>query len=263
MSPMLNLPSFSAIHKGSHGRIAIVGGSEHYTGAPFFSGISSLRTGADLVSILTHPNALIPIKCYGPDLMVSDYNDVEKFKSVMDKAHSVVLGPGLAKYEKTSEIFDQIKLKADIPVVIDADGLAFYKPGMFKKVILTPNAKEYKNLNPRNLSGMELAKQLQAVILLKGDNDRIISYDTIKVVDEKTTPRRCGGQGDILAGILATFAAWNPDDLENAAVHASKLLRRSALLCYTNSQGRSMISSEIPNFIGQAFNSLFPNDGKS
>ena len=257
---MLHLPSFKSIHKGSHGRITIIGGSEHYTGAPFFSGMSALRTGCDLVSVLTHNKALIPIKCYSPDLMVSDYSDVEHFRRIVDKSHSIVIGPGLSRNPNCSIIIDQIKVRDEIPVIIDADGLFFYKAGMFKNVILTPNANEFRQLNPDNLPEIKLAEQLNATILLKGDSDKIITSTGVSVVDIKTTPRRCGGQGDVLTGILATLAAWNPSNLPLAAIHASRLLRTSAHLCFENSDGRSMISSEIPSYIGKAFDQLYPND---
>ncbi|CAF4855862.1 unnamed protein product, partial [Rotaria magnacalcarata] len=49
-------------HKGEAGRIGVVGGSEEYTGAPIFAGMTALRTGADIVHIFCAKNAAIPIK---------------------------------------------------------------------------------------------------------------------------------------------------------------------------------------------------------
>ena len=39
-------------HKGSSGRIGILGGSIEYTGAPFYSAMASLRLGADVRSLI-------------------------------------------------------------------------------------------------------------------------------------------------------------------------------------------------------------------
>jgi len=36
------------------GRVAVIGGSEDYTGAPYFSAIASARLGADMVGNLQH-----------------------------------------------------------------------------------------------------------------------------------------------------------------------------------------------------------------
>ena len=57
-------PLTSTSHKGSHGRIAIFGGSEKYTGAPYYAAQSALNTGVDLVTIFCAKEASIPIKCY-------------------------------------------------------------------------------------------------------------------------------------------------------------------------------------------------------
>lgn len=35
--------------KGQLGRVAVIGGSEDYTGAPYFSAMASARLGADMV----------------------------------------------------------------------------------------------------------------------------------------------------------------------------------------------------------------------
>lgn len=58
------------LHKGQSGRIGIVGGSKEYSGAPYFSAISSLRVGADLSYIFTTKEAAPVIKSYTPELIV-------------------------------------------------------------------------------------------------------------------------------------------------------------------------------------------------
>ena len=67
----MRIPSFQAIHKGSHGRVVAIGGSPYYAGAPYFAAMAALRTGCDLVTVLTHPDAVIPIKTYSPDIITS------------------------------------------------------------------------------------------------------------------------------------------------------------------------------------------------
>jgi ATP-dependent NAD(P)H-hydrate dehydratase len=57
------IPTLSqSLHKGSCGRIGILGGSVEYSGSPFFAGIAALRTGADLCYILCHKEAAPIIK---------------------------------------------------------------------------------------------------------------------------------------------------------------------------------------------------------
>jgi ATP-dependent NAD(P)H-hydrate dehydratase len=38
---------------------------------------------------------------------------------------------------------------------------------------------------------------------------KLRKYSTLYVCDEMGSPRRCGGQGDVLAGTIATFLAWS------------------------------------------------------
>jgi NAD(P)H-hydrate repair Nnr-like enzyme with NAD(P)H-hydrate dehydratase domain len=40
--------------QGQMGRVAVIGGSEDYTGAPYFSAMASARLGADMVGKLQH-----------------------------------------------------------------------------------------------------------------------------------------------------------------------------------------------------------------
>ncbi len=58
------------LHKGLCGRIGIVGGSSEYTGAPFFSAMSALLTGADLSHVFSTKDAAQIIKSYSPELIV-------------------------------------------------------------------------------------------------------------------------------------------------------------------------------------------------
>ncbi|EJD36886.1 Ribokinase-like protein [Auricularia subglabra TFB-10046 SS5] len=63
-------PLTGAMHKGQAGRVAVVGGAEEYSGAPFFAASSALCVGADLSHVLCSPVAVGSIKAYSPDLIV-------------------------------------------------------------------------------------------------------------------------------------------------------------------------------------------------
>ncbi|VEU19721.1 DEKNAAC100747 [Brettanomyces naardenensis] len=64
------LPQF---YKGQCGRIAIIGGCEDYTGAPFFSAHAAATLGCDLTHVVCEISAAPVIKGYSPDLMVHPY----------------------------------------------------------------------------------------------------------------------------------------------------------------------------------------------
>jgi ATP-dependent NAD(P)H-hydrate dehydratase len=75
ISSRLIPPLISTAYKGQMGRIAIVGGSPDYTGAPYYAGQSALKFGADLSFIFCAKQACNPIKSYSPELMVTSFYD--------------------------------------------------------------------------------------------------------------------------------------------------------------------------------------------
>lgn len=109
-----------------------------------------------------------------------------------------------------------------------------------------------------------------AIVLEKAMNDRI--YDTEQMTKIECpiggSNRRCGGQGDLLAGALATFFHWSlnfsPKDnagksIENnensaavACYAASVLIKHCNKLAYKK-HGRSMTAQDMIELIHVAF----------
>ena len=82
------LPLSSSSHKGSSGRIAVLGGSAVYTGAPYYAAMASLQTGADLAYIFTAQEAVTAIKCYSPELMVAPVYSATEFSNLVQHTHT-------------------------------------------------------------------------------------------------------------------------------------------------------------------------------
>lgn len=66
-------PLNPSYYKGQAGKIAVIGGCEDYTGAPFFSCHLAALVGADLSHVICEKQAAPVIKSYSPDLMVHPY----------------------------------------------------------------------------------------------------------------------------------------------------------------------------------------------
>lgn len=58
------------LYKGAAGRIAIVGGSREYTGAPYYAAMAALRGGAELATVYCHADAAPAIKAYSPGTLL-------------------------------------------------------------------------------------------------------------------------------------------------------------------------------------------------
>lgn len=249
-----------------------LGGSEEYTGAPYFSGISALRLGADLVHVFCHSKAATVIKSYSPDLIVHPLldkeNAVAEIAPWLNRLHCLVIGPGLGRDKNTlntvTELIQTCKA-LNMPLVIDADGLFLItqNPKIIeehKNVILTPNVMEYRNLFAENGN---LYDQSDIVVLEKGANDKVHIKKTRDVIElpEGGSNRRCGGQGDILSGCLATFYSWalegnvpNPGPVSCAA--AGLLTKKCNELAFEK-HGRSMLASDMIHEIHNVFEQVF------
>ncbi len=241
-------PMLEKFHKGQLGRVAVIGGSADYTGAPYFSAMASARLGCDMSYVFCEPSAAPTIKSYSPNLMVSpilrstasisqamkdkDVSGEELAKPILDmlpRLHVLVIGPGLGR-----DIVTQKQVKAviaaarksdpPVPMVLDADALWLVQtdPDLVrghKECILTPNVVEFgrlaKSVGLDHSSGdpskacQELSKILGGVcIIQKGVVDYISQGVDTTISDFEGGLKRAGGQGDTLTGSLGTFLAW-------------------------------------------------------
>jgi ATP-dependent NAD(P)H-hydrate dehydratase len=169
-------PMLEKFHKGQLGRVAVIGGSADYTGAPYFSAMASARLGCDLSYVFCEPSAAQTIKSYSPNLMVSPIlrsmaslsqaqrdgghiSGEELAKPILDmlpRLHVLVIGPGLGRDTVTQKQVKAVISAAKnhsppIPMVLDADALWLVQtePDLIKghkECILTPNVVEFGRL---------------------------------------------------------------------------------------------------------------------
>lgn len=67
---------------------------------------------------------------------------------------------------------------------------------------------ETKDVDPSSLAEKLATKLGGVTILQKGEEDRITNGEEILINKEEGSVRRCGGQGDVLSGLVGTFLAW-------------------------------------------------------
>ncbi|KAM3323716.1 ATP-dependent (S)-NAD(P)H-hydrate dehydratase isoform X1 [Capsicum chacoense] len=287
----------SSKHKGQAGKIAVVGGCREYTGAPYFSAISALKIGADLSHVFCTKDAAPVIKSYSPELIVHPI--LEESYSIRDEDRSSISAKVIAEVEKWMERFDCLVVgpglgrdpflldcvsnimkharECNVPMVIDGDGLYLVTNCLdlvsgYPLAVLTPNLNEYKRLVQKVLNSevndengtdqlLSLAKGIGGVtILRKGKSDFVSDGKTACAVSVYGSPRRCGGQGDILSGSVAVFLSWarqcadkgevsmNPTIL--GCVAGSALLRKAASMAFDNKK-RSTLTGDIIECLGR------------
>lgn len=282
------------LHKGQCGRIGVFGGCIMYTGAPYFSAITALKTGADLVHVFCEKDAGQVIKSYSPELIVHPVLDtecvLEEIDSWLPRFHCVVIGPGLGRNQsmlgRISIVIDKCKVN-NIPLVIDADGLWHLtnNPNVikgYKKAVLTPNAMEFSRLvhsvlkkgavpptvHPDPAMVLEVSQALGGVTIVhKGSKDIISNGKHTENVTEDGCPRRCGGQGDLLSGSLAVFLFWatrnsecpDPGPGVIAGWAAARLARACAAQAFAQ-HGRATTTSDLIDQLESAFSRLYESE---
>ncbi|KAI2635497.1 H-hydrate dehydratase [Xylaria nigripes] len=253
-------PMLEHFHKGQLGRVAVIGGSEDYSGAPYFSAMASARLGCDMSHVICTPGAAAVIKTYSPNLMIHplmhqssphDHLDPEvvagRIIDMLPRLHVLVVGPGLGRDPLMQETCARVLAAArrrGMPVVLDADALSLVtkSPELvlgWREVVLTPNVVEFARLWKGVFSDYKLqtddigdkpervealAKALSGVtIVQKGERDLISNGEVTLVVDTRGGLKRSGGQGDTLTGSIATFLAWRKAYMDKLWDHGGHL----------------------------------------
>lgn len=157
-------------HKGSSGRLAVIGGSDDYSGAPFLAAMSALRIGSDVVTVFCPPSAACAIKSYSPDVIVRGMlseTGLPHLLAALRSCHSVVIGPGMgidveaqklcrtiietlrddAVYMHTPVVLDACAIKAICGDGGDAGPMCLRRSDQSAApFVLTPNAHELRLL---------------------------------------------------------------------------------------------------------------------
>eukprot|EP01012_Entosiphon_sulcatum_P004203 TRINITY_DN11581_c0_g1_i2.p1 TRINITY_DN11581_c0_g1~~TRINITY_DN11581_c0_g1_i2.p1 ORF type:complete len:335 (-),score=45.82 TRINITY_DN11581_c0_g1_i2:6-986(-) len=214
-------------HKGSCGRVGVLGGSEDFTGAPYFAAYTALRMGVDLAYVFCAPPAATAIKSYTPELIVlpllkgpqdAGFESVERTTDAicakLGFLHALVIGPGLGRSETALAVVSQLlaRIAAEFPklaVIIDADGLwlVTQQPSVLHTlphVILTPNRMELTRLcgavsvevpqweDEKRAEYISAVKRLAATL---GDNVTIVAKGQCDVMATAREALSCDAPG--------------------------------------------------------------------
>ena len=229
-------------HKHARGRLAVVSGRAHQTGAARLAARAGLRVGAGLVRILCPPEAAAVIAPSIEAIMLTPFANVEALGREVEGVDAVVIGPAAGLDEGTVANIHALALSG-AALVIDADGLSVFKGragelfGLLDRDdVLTPHEGEFERLFPgrlaagREAAAVEAARQARAVVVLKGHQTVIAAPDGRARVNANGSPwLATAGTGDVLAGMIGGLLAQRMDSFEAACaavwMHAAAATR--------------------------------------
>ncbi|MDO5559479.1 MAG: NAD(P)H-hydrate dehydratase [Oscillospiraceae bacterium] len=224
-------------HKGTYGTVLCLTGSASMPGAGVLSSRAALRCGAGLVKVCAVKEDIPSLASVMPEAvyisMKSDKDgfytadNIKKIESHLSSAQAVLIGCGLGVTDETKKLVREIILTADCPVVLDADGINCIADCIDiiskakSKIILTPHPKEMAGLLKCSAAQVQsdrldkcrsfISENKNAVLVLKGAGTIIMDSKKAYINNTGNPGMSCGGSGDVLSGMIASFAALKTD----------------------------------------------------
>ncbi|MDB5749359.1 MAG: bifunctional ADP-dependent NAD(P)H-hydrate dehydratase/NAD(P)H-hydrate epimerase [Massilia sp.] len=264
------LPRRQNSHKGQFGDVAVIGGAHGMVGAAVLAARAALHAGAGRVFAVTvaESQAGPEFDPLQPELMFRTSGGFDAGKRVL------VLGPGMGDSSEAMRVLGH-GIDGAGSIVIDADGLNLVaaSSALQERVarrqadtIVTPHPLEAARLlgtsagevqADRLGSARELARRLQAVVVLKGSGTVVAQPDGEVAVNPTGNPGLAsGGSGDVLAGVCGALLAQGWPAWE-AAVGAVWMHGAAAERLVAEGVGPiGMTAGELPKAVRGVLNGL-------
>jgi hydroxyethylthiazole kinase-like uncharacterized protein yjeF len=245
-------------HKGSHGRVVIIGGGMGMPGALRLAGEAAMRVGAGLVTVGGIPENLVAVTATRPELIYLPLTSSSNLEEALRGASVVAIGPGLGRGEWAQRLWTQVMKLEGIPVVMDADALNLLALSPVKLPpdwVLTPHPGEAARLLGRDTAAIqadrvgavrELHQRYGAITVLKGAGTLVASGadgTDLSICERGNPGMATAGMGDVLTGVIAGLIAQLGDS--DRAARLGVLIH--ALAGDSAAQGgqRGLIASDV------------------
>jgi NAD(P)H-hydrate epimerase len=235
-------------HKGDHGTLLAICGSERYRGAASLATLGALRSGVGICRVASVESvcAAMAARLYEPTYLPLPRNkhggiDASQALPLLEESladvGAVLFGCGCGDGEDTAILLEYLLKNVRVPLVVDADGINALSRNIHvleeasAPVILTPHPGEMARLcgvsveeiqQNRMGAALEFAAEHGVPLVLKGHETRVATAEGRSLLNPTGGPGLAkGGSGDILAGMIAAFCAQgiSVDDATACAVH--------------------------------------------
>jgi NAD(P)H-hydrate epimerase len=244
-------------HKGTCGRLLLVGGGLGMAGAIRLAAEAALRVGAGLVYVATHRDNVGAVLAGRPEIICRAVTSAADLEDLVRSVDGIVVGPGLGQSAWAQALWRYV-VSAPVPTVVDADGLNWLaaEPHERSGWLLTPHPGEAARLlhvasaeevqRDRRAAVTALASRYGATAVLKGPHSLIATPragEAIAVCDHGNPGMATGGTGDLLAGTIGGLLVQT-GDLERAA-RAGVLLHALAGDSAAADEERGMVAGDM------------------
>lgn len=222
-------PAYS--HKGTYGRILIVGGSPGLTGAVAMAGEAALRSGSGLITagVPSGLNSILEVKLTEvmtlplPETEAGGISSqaLEPVLSGLKQCKAAGFGPGVLPDRQARIFLEGLIRKTPVPLVIDAGGLTLLAENMeilkeaADSVVLTPHPGEMARMLKTSADEVEknrleaavaFARNWKVTLVLKGANTiTALPSGEAYINTTGNAGMASGGTGDVLTGIIVSL----------------------------------------------------------
>jgi ADP-dependent NAD(P)H-hydrate dehydratase / NAD(P)H-hydrate epimerase len=229
-------------HKGSVGRVLVIGGSIGLTGAVALAARGATRSGAGYVQALVPRELQAALASRLTEEMVfpADATETRSFANSArtealaraELADALVIGSGMGREKPALDLARTLVRQIDRPVIVDADALfacaenpalGRTSPGLR---IVTPHLGEMSRLTGLDAAELEagridiprrFAREWNVVVVLKGAPTVTAAPDGRATVNPTGNPGMAtAGAGDVLAGAIAALVAQGMEPYDAA-----------------------------------------------
>lgn len=253
-------------HKGTHGKVAIVGGSYGKVGAAVLSTKAALRSGAGITYTIAPKCAydILQISCPEAMFVAGGIDYLTNIELQNDCIYGI--GPGLGTNPKTKKSLFEFLEQQKHALVLDADALNIisedknYYRLFTKNTIITPHPKEFerlfgktKNSYERLQLAKEKANQFEIVIILKDHHTQIVTPNGEVFYNiTGNSGMAKGGSGDVLTGIITALLAQQYSSVD-AAILGVWLHGKAGDIAAHKHSKEAMLPSDLIEEIGIVF----------
>jgi ADP-dependent NAD(P)H-hydrate dehydratase / NAD(P)H-hydrate epimerase len=203
--------------KYRRGVLGILAGSDRFGGAAVLATGGAIRGGAGMVRVVTSEQAAPAVREHWPEAVITGYG------TEPGRVQAWVAGPGMGITDDARTRLRDV-LRADVPVLVDADGLTLLTQlraelrARTAPTLITPHSGELGRLlqaDPADIEAHRLdyairaAAELNVTVLLKGSTTVIASPgDAAARLNSTGTPwLATAGSGDVLSGLAGALLA--------------------------------------------------------
>lgn len=264
-------------HKGTFGKVGIIGGSVGMSGSVYLCAKSALRCGSGLVynvcpksiseilQLKSIENIILPVEDLGKGRFTLEYLDyLIDYLKLFD---SIAIGCGLGKDDCNSIILERIIDNFTGSIVIDADAIFYYKNLVEKfsyrdNIILTPHSYEFSALSGLDIDYINKNREASInkflnltnsnnIIVLKGKNTIIKNKNKSYINNTGNDGMATAGSGDCLTGIIISLLGQGIEVYDSAKLGVY-LHGLAGDIAVSDIGKDSLIASDIVKYLSEA-----------